>query len=94
MWKEGYIGDLAGFEFFESNSLYSHTAGTWAGSNTVNGANQSGTAITITATAGDTFNAGDKISFANVNRVNPMTAGTPARSHPLRQALSHDVAGL
>src|SRR5215471_6971868 len=77
MFKEGYIGDLAGFEFFESNSLYSHTAGTWAAAVTVNGANQSGTQITITATAGDTFNAGDKIAFANVNRVNPMTRRYP-----------------
>jgi hypothetical protein len=45
----------------------------------MNGANQSGTQITITATAGDTFAAGDKISFTGVNRVNPMTAGTTAR---------------
>ena len=77
MWKEGYIGDLAGFEFFESNSLYSHTAGTWASSVTVNGANQSGTQIAVTCTAGDTFNVGDKISFASVNRVNPMTRRYP-----------------
>lgn len=77
MWKKGYLGDLAGFTFHESNSLYQHTAGTWASSVTVNGANQSGTQITITATAGDTFMQGDKISFANVNRVNPMTRRSP-----------------
>lgn len=75
MFKEGAIGGLAGFEFFESNSLYSHTAGNFQtpANDTVNGANQSGTAITINATAGDVFKFGDKISFANVNRVNPMT---------------------
>ena len=66
----GTVGDLAGFEFFESNSLFSHTAGTWAAAVTVNGANQSGTQLTITAGVGTTFNAGDKISIAGVNRVN------------------------
>jgi hypothetical protein len=40
IWEEGYIGDLAGLEFFESNSLYSHTAGTWQNANSVNGAGQ------------------------------------------------------
>lgn len=71
--KEGAIGRLAGFDFFESNSLYSQTAGTWAATMTVTGANQSGSSLTITGTAGDTINAGDKFSIANVNMVNPMT---------------------
>jgi hypothetical protein len=31
MWKDGAIGKLAKFMFYESQSLYSHTAGTWAG---------------------------------------------------------------
>jgi hypothetical protein len=75
-WKEGSIGRLAGFDFYESNSLWSHTAGTWAGAVTVSGASQSGTSLTITATAGDTFKVGDKFSILNVNRVNPMTRDT------------------
>lgn len=80
MFKEGALGKLAGFDFYESNSLYSHTAGTWAASVTINGANQSGTQLIVTATAGDTFNQGDKVSVLNVNGVNPMTkriAGAP-----------------
>lgn len=80
-WKEGVIGELATFMFYESQSLYSHTAGTWAAAVTVNGANQSGTALTITATAGDTFNVGDKFSLANVNNVNPMTRRVPGKSY-------------
>ena len=72
-WKEGSIGRLAGFDFFESQSLYSHTAGTWVGAVTVNGASQSGTSLLVTATAGDTFNVGDKFSILNVNSVNPAT---------------------
>lgn len=73
MFKSGYLGRLAGFDVFESNSLYSHTAGTWAGSVTVSVTGQSGTGITITDTAGDTFNQGDKFAIQNVNAVNPMT---------------------
>lgn len=71
--KEGYLGRLAGFDFFESNSLYSHTAGTWAGAVTVKGAGQSGTSLDINCTSGDTFKKGDKFSIANVNFVNPAT---------------------
>jgi len=79
-WKEGVIGELSTFMFYESQSLWSQTAGTWAGANTVNGANQSGTQITVNATAGDTFNVGDKISFAGVNLVNPMTRRIPGHA--------------
>lgn len=82
--KEGNIGRLGGFDFFESNSLYSHTAGTWAGAVTVTGAGQSGASLTITGTAADTIKAGDKISILNVNAVNPMTrrvAGAAAVQH-------------
>jgi len=77
MFKEGALGRLAGFDFYESNSLYTHTAGTWAAAVTVNGAGQSGSSLVITATAGDTFNVGDKFSIANVNFVNPMTRRSP-----------------
>jgi hypothetical protein len=71
--KEGSLGKLWGFDWYESMSLFSHTAGTWAGAVTVSGANQSGTSLVITATAGDTFNVGDVFSILNVNLVNPMT---------------------
>lgn len=73
MFKEGAIGKLANMMFYESQSLYSHTAGTWAGAVTVTGAGQSGNSLIITAGAGDTFNKGDKFSILNVNAVNPMT---------------------
>ncbi len=76
MFKNGYLGRLAGFDFFESNSLYSHTAGTWASSVTVSVSGQSGTAITITGTNGDTVNQGDKFAIQNVNATNPMTYRT------------------
>ena len=71
--KEGSLGKLWGFDWYESMSLFRHTAGTWAGAVTVNGAGQSGTTLAINATAGDTFNIGDVFGLANVNLVNPMT---------------------
>jgi hypothetical protein len=73
MWKKGSIGRLAGYEFFESQSLYQATAGTWAGVVKVVGAGQSGGTLIISGTVGDTINQGDKFSIANVNKVNPMT---------------------
>ena len=72
-YKQGSLGILSGFDMYESVSLYRHTAGTWAGAVTVNGANQSGSSILINATAGDTFNIGDVIAFDNVRPVNPQT---------------------
>ena len=74
--KEGSIGRAKGFDWFEEQSLYSITAGTWANAVTVSGAGQSGTALVISDTAADTFNAGDKFSIANVNAVNPRTRRT------------------
>jgi len=71
--KDGYMGRQGGFDWFESQSLYSHTAGTWAGSVTVHGGGQSGTSLVITGTNGDTLNLGDKFSILNVNAVNPRT---------------------
>ena len=95
MWKEGYIGDLAGFQFFESNSLYSHTAGTWSGVSSypkVYGSGQSGTSMIVSANVGDTFKVGDKFSIAAVNGVNPMTKRYPgpavAKKFTITQALT------
>ena len=73
MWKKGSLGVLADFDMFESNSLYSHTAGTWAATVKVIGSGQSGASIVIQGTAGDTIMPGDKFAFAAVNMTNPMT---------------------
>lgn len=71
-YKEGSMGKASGFDWYESNNLYSQTAGTWAGAVTVSGSNQSGSSLVITATAGDTFVAGDTFNIAAVNAANPM----------------------
>ena len=73
MWKQGSIGVLAGFDFFESNSLYTQTAGTWAAAVRVVGSGQSGAQLVVQGTAGDTINPGDKFSIQAVNMTNPMT---------------------
>ena len=72
--RQGMLGTGAGFQkWFESMSLYSHTAGTWAGTVETDGAGQSGSSLLLTATTGDTFFKGDVFSIENVYNVNPVT---------------------
>jgi hypothetical protein len=73
LWKEGSLGKFQGFDTYESNQLYPHTAGTWAAAVTINGGGQSGSSIQITCTAGDTFNIGDIVNVTLMNNVNPVT---------------------
>lgn len=75
-YREGSLGRLGGFDWYESMSLYSHTSGVLAnftsatlGSAAVDGA----TSLTITCTTGDTFKKGDVITVANVFAANPQT---------------------
>jgi hypothetical protein len=73
-YKEGSIGTNSGFDWYESMSLYEHTAGTWAGTVECTAAVASGaSSLVLTCTNGDTFNKGDVVSIAGVNAVNPMT---------------------
>jgi hypothetical protein len=73
MFKEGAIGKLAGFDFFESNSLWSHVTGVWQSTITVTGSGQTGNSLIITGSSGDTMKKGDKFSILNTNAANPMT---------------------
>ena len=70
-YKTGLVGVAHGWEWYRSNNLYKHTAGTWAGAVNITGANQSGSSLIITGTAGDTLFKGDVFSVANVNFTNP-----------------------
>lgn len=91
------LGTIAGFDVHESNSLYAHTAGTWAAAVTVNGGGQSGTQLKVNFTAGDSVNIGDKFSIANVNAVNPMTRRSPgpltAKTFTITQAIASAAGG-
>lgn len=93
MFKEGVIGRAKNFDWYEEQSLYSITAGTWANAVTVNGAGQSGTALIITDTAADTFNAGDKFSIANVNAVNPRTRRTAGPLTAQQFTITNTIVG-
>ncbi len=88
--KEGSLGRLKGFDMFEEQSLYSHTAGTWAGAVTVTGGGQSGTSLIITGTNGDTIKQGDKFSIANMNFVNPRTRRSPGPLTPQTLTATQD----
>ena len=83
--REGEIGTYAGSTWYETMSLYDHVAGTLAGTVTVTGAGQSGSAISITSTTvGDTLKKGDVIGFdytlsTQVNNANPSTRRSTGR---------------
>lgn len=89
----GSLGRAQGFDWVESVSLYSHTAGTWAGAVTVNGNNQSGTSLLVTCTTGDTFKQGDVIGIASVYKVNPMTRRVVTRARTARFVVQVDTTG-
>jgi hypothetical protein len=76
--RTGIVAQADGFDWYESMSLYRHTAGTTT-SPTVT-TTQTGTdaisSIAITCTTGNTFKAGDKIAFAAVLPVHPQTRRT------------------
>ena len=74
-YKEGSIGRNSGFDWYESMSLYEHTAGVWQtpASVTISGSNQDGSSLLLNCSNGDTFKKGDVFSIASVNAVNPAT---------------------
>lgn len=95
MFKAGFLKQGAGADWYETMSLYVHTAGTWAGAVTVHGAGQTGSSLLINATAGDTFNVGDVVSIASVNNVNPQTRRSTGsvQNFVVQQALTATGAG-
>jgi len=69
---KGRMGTAAGFEWAMDQNCPSHTVGNVGGTPQVNGANQTGnTLITNGWTSGSTLKAGDIITIAGVNKVNP-----------------------
>jgi hypothetical protein len=72
-YRTGIVGNADGFEWYESVSLYAHTAGNWQSAVTVKGAGQSGSTLVVNCTTGDVFNQGDVIELGGVYPVNPST---------------------
>jgi len=95
-YREGTLGRLQGFSFAESMSLKRHTAGTWAGivelaSAVTNGAST----LSLTATTGDTFKKGDKISIAGgIYAVNPMTRQITTQAQARTFTILEDVTAV
>ena len=74
MFRIGVLGTGAGWKWFRSNSLFTHTVGTFPTSGvTVTGAGQSGSSLIVTGTSTQTIQPGDKFNIASVNAVNPRT---------------------
>lgn len=74
-YMSGQMYKAVGFDWFDDQTIIKHTTGTFSAGGTVNGANQTGSAITVNAITG-TLNVGDIITFAGVNAVNRITKQT------------------
>jgi hypothetical protein len=92
-YKKGVVGMAHGWEWFRSNSLWRHTAGTWQvpAANTIAGAGQSGSSLLVNCTNGDTFLKGDVFSILNVNFVNPNTLRVPSGLQVQHFVVTQDV---
>lgn len=91
-YKEGIVGRTGGFDHYENTLIGKHTTGTAlkATTYTVNGAGQTGSAVTV-AVGATTFKAGDVVTFVGCNRVHPETK---ADSGTLQQfVITADYAG-
>ena len=80
-YASGAMQNALGFDWLMDQTVVKHTTGAYGTLATVAGANQTGTAITVSALNGP-LNKGDVISFAGVNSVNRITKtsnGTPAQ---------------
>lgn len=92
LFKEGSLGRLSGFKWYESMSLYTHTAGTWQNAVTVNTAPSSGdSTLIVNCTSGDTFKKGDKFGIASTYAVNPMTRRTTTTATTKQFTVLEDV---
>lgn len=92
-YREGSIGRLNGFDWYESMSLKSHTAGTWAGAVTLASAPVSGaTTLSLTCTTGDTFKKGDVFSLP-VLAVNPQTRESTGSANYKTFVITADATG-
>lgn len=92
LYKAGVVGTADDFEWYESMSLASHTAGTWASGNSLASAVANGASeLSITCTSGDTFKKGDVIGIDNVYRVNPVTRQVTEYANDMTVTVAEDV---
>lgn len=73
-YRKGEIGkSVLGFDWYMDQNIRSHTAGTYAGTSLVNGANQTGSSLVTDgwSSGASDLKEGDLITIANVYAVNP-----------------------
>lgn len=71
--RTGIVGSGDGFEWYESPTLYRHTAGTMTSPTVTTAPADGATTIVLTCTTGNTLKKGDKIAFDSVYPVHPQT---------------------
>jgi hypothetical protein len=71
-YKEGVMGNSAGFDFMESTHLTQQLRGTGNAAYVINGAGQTGSSIAIQTGTG-TIKQGEVVTFAGCNMVHPET---------------------
>lgn len=74
-YRRGEIGMLGGIDWFETQNVYTHTAGTYTPSGTmeVKGANQTGSTLLIDGISAAAFKEGDIFTLEGVYGVNPQS---------------------
>lgn len=73
-YKEGYVGRARGFEFMESEHIFTFQNGSKVNGITVQGANQTGDVLTVGGVSnGDTIKAGSVFSIDGVYQIHPLT---------------------
>ena len=72
-YETGQMKSALGFDWFMDQTVIKHTTGSYNGAATVNGANQTGTSLTVTAISG-TLNAGDIITLGTAGNANAVLA--------------------
>ncbi len=71
-YRDGVVYSAVGFTWMEDQTTLNHVTGSYNGLATVNGANQTGTTLTVSAISG-TLAKGDIILLGSVNAVNRVT---------------------
>lgn len=85
------VDQVADADIIKSMSLRRHTNGTVAGAFTINGSDQSGSALLVNLTAGDTIKRGTKIGITGRYPTNPETRETSTTGRTFTFTVTQDL---
>lgn len=77
--QKGYAGELAGFNSYFSQNLYTHTVGTHTGNEQVASELAYGNQLQVSGGASGAFTVGDRFTIAGVYEINPITKQSTGR---------------